>query len=101
MYCAKCQIVLEDEGRCPVCGNKKVREPLPEDICFLTEANPIQAGILKDLLEQDGIPVLSSSTIGAAMAMRGGTLFERIRCYVRYEHLPKARETASLFEASL
>ncbi len=92
MYCADCQIVFDGNGRCPVCGNARVRLPLPEDICFLTETAPIPGEMLKDILEQNGIPVLSKSTIGAAMAMRAGAMFERIRHYVRYDHLQDAKE---------
>ena len=94
MYCQGCKIVFEEGERCPFCGSKKVRNASPEDICFLTEADPIMGGMLKDVLEQNSIPVLSSSTIGAGMAMRAGVMFERIKYYVRYEHLQKAKEIA-------
>ncbi len=94
MYCPNCKMVVDETARCPVCGSRKIREPLPEDACFLTEADPISAGMLKDVLAQNHIPVLSSSTIGAGMAMRAGPMFERIRCYVRYDQLPEAMEIA-------
>jgi len=97
MYCANCQFAFGDAMRCPVCGSKKIREPLPNDICFLTEAAPIPAGMLKDILEQNGIPSLSNSTIGAGMAMRAGALFERIRLFVRYDDLQKSKEIAAEF----
>ncbi len=92
MYCQKCKVAFDGNGNCPVCGSAKVRPALPDDICFLTAADPIFGGMLKDVLEQNGIPAMSSSTIGAAMAMRAGSMFERIKYYVRYEHLPKAKE---------
>ena len=94
MYCSNCRMIVEDNKICPACGNKKLRQPEPGDICFLAETEPIPAGMLKDILEQNHIPVLSSSSIGAGMAMRAGSMFERIKCYVRYDHLPKAREIA-------
>lgn len=101
MYCTRCQHVFDDSARCPVCGNKKIRQPLPEDICFLKETDPIPGGMLKDVLEQNGIPVLSNSTIGAGMAMSAGSMFERIKVFVRYEHLPRAREIAEeLFDST-
>ena len=92
MYCPNCQIAFSDTAQCPVCGRKKVRESLPEDICFLTEVTPIFGGMLKDVLEQNSISVLSSSNIGAGMAMRAGSMFERIKLYVRYDNLQKATE---------
>lgn len=94
MYCANCRNLSDDPARCPVCGSRKLREPLPEDICFLAEAAPITGSMLADVLEQNGIRVLSSSTIGAGMAMRAGAYFERFRYYVRYDRLAEAREIA-------
>ena len=92
MYCPNCQIIFSEAVRCPVCGRKKVRESLPEDICFLTEVTPVFGGMLKDVLEQNEIPVLSNSNIGAGMAMRAGSMFERIKLYVRYDNLQRAKE---------
>ena len=92
MYCSKCQTIVEDNMKCPVCGNKKLRQPEPGDICFLTEVEPIPAGILKDVLDQNRIPVLSNSSIGAGMSMRAGSMFERIKIFVRYQNLADAKQ---------
>ena len=92
MYCQRCKAAFEGNENCPLCGTRKIRPALPDDICFLTEADPVPGEILKDVLGQSGIPALSSSTIGAGMAMRAGPMFERIRFFVRYEHLQKAKE---------
>ena len=92
MYCSKCQMIVEENMKCPVCGNKKLRQAEPGDICFLTEAEPIPAGILKDVLEQNRIPVLSNSSIGAGMSMRAGSMFERIKFFVRYQNLADAKQ---------
>ena len=92
MYCQKCKVAFDGNGNCPVCGSPSIRPALPDDICFLTDADPILGGMLKDVLEQNGIPALSNSTIGAGMAMRAGAMFERIKYFVRYEHLLKAKE---------
>ena len=48
--------------------------------------------MLEDVLKQNGIPVLTESTKGAALSVISGPLFEWIKYYVRYDHLPKARE---------
>jgi len=92
VYCQKCKVAFDGNGNCPVCGSTKVRPALQDDICFLTDSDPILGGMLNDVLEQNGIPALSNSTIGAGMAMRAGSMFERVKCYVRYEHLLKAKE---------
>ncbi len=94
VYCQKCKVAFDGNGNCPVCGSKKIRPALPDDICFLTDADPIFGGMLYDVLVQNGIPALSSSTIGAGMAMRAGSMFERVKYYVRYEHLSKAKQIA-------
>ena len=91
MYCPKCRNVFE-ESACPVCRNRKVREPAPDDLCFLTEEGPLLGGMLEDVLKQNGIPVLTESSKGAALSVISGQLFEWIRYYVRYEHLPQAKE---------
>ena len=99
MYCRGCQTVFEGD-RCPVCGSGKGRAVQPEDICFLAEADGLQAGILEDIFRQESIPVLKKSTIGAGMAMKAGTMFERFRFYVRYEHLERAQKVMEeMFDA--
>ena len=94
MYCTKCRNISEKAERCPVCGSRRVREPLPEDICFLTETAPIAGDMLRDVLEQEGIPVLCQSTLGAGLAMTVGSMFERLKVFVRYDSLERAREIA-------
>ena len=97
VYCQKCQAAFDGNGNCPVCGSTKIRPVHPDDICLLTDADPIFAWMLKDVLEQNGIPTLSKSTIGAGMAMRAGSMFERVKYYVQYEHLLKAKEIVEEF----
>jgi len=100
VYCAKCKRLFENE-RCPICGNRKVIHPAPEDICYLTEVDSIWSGMLAESLKQNEIPALYNSTIGAGMAMRAGSMFERVIFYVRFEHLSKGNEIVNeLFHAS-
>ena len=81
-------------------GSKKGREPQENDPCFLCEKQILWGEVLEDALKQNGIPALTSSTVGAGMAMKAGNLFERIKFFVRYEHLEKAKELASdLFDS--
>ena len=77
MYCQKCKAAFDGDGNCPVCGSTKVRPALSDDVCFLTDADPISGGMLEDVLGQNGIPVLSISTVGAGMAMKAGTRITR------------------------
>ncbi len=92
LYCPDCKTAFGPAPCCPVCGNEKIRAARPDDVCYLGEFAPIQAGILKDMLDQSGIPALGASTIGAGMAVRTGPMFEKIELYVRCEHLARAGE---------
>ena len=100
LYCERCKRVFEAAERCPSCGGRKLRPPLPEDPCFLTETDPMFGGMLKDVLEQNRIPVFGSSTLGAGLALRVGSMFERVRFCVPFERLPEAEELVeALFRA--
>ena len=91
MYCKRCRVVF-DLPRCPVCGSKKVRLPESEDPCFLVEKEEIWSGMLSDVLSQNNISFLKESTLGAALALSVGPLFERFRFYVEYKKLPEAEK---------
>ena len=100
LYCENCRIVFGEGVCCPVCGNEDVREPLPEDFCFLIETEAVFADMLKTVLDDNNIPSFSPSTIGAALRVRGGAMFDRVRFYVRYDDLEAAKEiAASMFGA--
>ena len=78
-----------------------MQHPSPDTICFLTEVDAVWGGMLEDVLKQNGIPTLCKSTMGAGLAAKAGSMLERIRFYVRYEHLPKAKEIVeALFPTS-
>lgn len=90
MYCEKCRRIIETVP-CPACNSRKVRNPEPGDLCFLTEQDYVSSGILEDVLKQDGIPYLRKDVMGAGMAIRVGPMLDRGRFYVMYEKLPEAR----------
>ena len=89
MYYEKCNRIFEGD-HCPVCRKSKVREPEPKDPCFLSEQDYISAGILEDVLKQNGIPFLKKDVMGAGMAIKVGPMLERSRFYVPYEQLENA-----------
>ncbi len=90
MYCGNCSILFDGE-RCPVCGSRNVREPGPDDPCFLTEKEILWAGMLEDVLGQNGIPFYAKKTLGAALALKVGPLSERSVFYVPFRFLEKAQ----------
>ena len=89
MYCEKCKRII-DAGRCPACGSRKVREPAPDDLCFLTEQDYLSSGILEDMLKQRGIPFLIKNVMGAGLAIKVGPMLDRSRFYVPYSNLKNA-----------
>ena len=91
MYCEKCRIVFE-ANCCPGCGNQRVREPKPNDPCFLTEKGVIWAGMLEDMLRQNGIPFLTKKALGAGLALKVGPMSERISLYVPFSRLQDSVE---------
>ena len=91
LYCERCG-VLTDGDRCPSCGSRKLRQPEAGDLCFLVEKESLWSGMLADVLEQNGIPCMKKSSMGAGLAIRAGALFETFRFYVTYRDLEKARE---------
>ena len=60
--------------------------------CFLVEKEAVWAGMLADVLRQEGIHFLQEGAMGAGMAARTGFMTERYRFYVMSEDLPKAQE---------
>lgn len=54
--------------------------------------------MLEDVLKQNAVPVFTQSNIGAGMAIKAGSLFERIKFYVPYSHISQAQDIVdSLF----
>ena len=99
MYCEKCSRII-DSDRCPVCKSRRVREPGPKDICFLTEKDYVSSGILEDILKQNDIPYLKKDVMGAGMAIKVGPMLDRSRFYVPFEQYENARAvTEELFAA--
>ena len=90
MYCENCKRII-DADRCPFCKSRKVREPDPDDLCFLTEQDFISSGILEDVLKQNDVRFLKKDVMGAGLAIKVGPMFERSRFYVSYDRLESAR----------
>ena len=64
----------------------------PGEMCFLTEQSPIWAGMLADVLQQNGIPFFKESSLGAGLAIKTGGLSESIRFFVPVSRIDGARE---------
>ena len=91
LYCTHCALLTEEQI-CPVCGSEDLRAPENGDFCFLTERQALWAGLLSDVLRQEGIPFVKESVQGAGLAAKIGPIAERIRFWVPYDRYPAAKE---------
>ncbi len=91
MYCERCNSIFEGK-RCPVCGSKRVREPIAEDLCLVTEKESLWSGTLEDVFKQNNIPYITKSVLGAGITSSIGIMHERIRFYVPYEFYESASD---------
>ena len=89
MYCLNCS-VLVNSTKCPICGNRNIREPATNDYCFLVEKELIWAGVLEDILKQNDIPYVTRNVLGAGLTTRVGSAQERTRFYVPFIHYAAA-----------
>lgn len=86
LYCENCQLVFEG-NRCPACGSKTVREPVPNDPCFLCEKQLMWGEMLAEALKNNGIPVILRKKMGMGMALSVGPMAERCKIYVPFVRL--------------
>lgn len=91
MFCSNCNLIV-NSGKCPVCGSKNIRNPQPDDYCYLIEKETIWAGALSDILTQNKIPFLTKNVLGAGLAAKMGPALERTRFYVPYSHYQLAQD---------
>ena len=90
LYCKKCRMLF-DGNECPGCGRSG--QPCgPDDGCFLVEKDFVWAGMLADVLRQEGVPFLKENVLGAGVTVRTGYMTARYRFYVRYEDLSRAQD---------
>ena len=99
MYCPHCNILTE-HAKCPVCGSKNVRTPLPDDYCLLGEKIPVWAEAFSEILTQNSISFVTRNLLGAGLAAKMGPALERIRFYVPYSQYQAAKQLENAFFSS-
>lgn len=95
-YCKDCKRLV-DGPMCPNCRRTKLHAALDADFCMVAELDYVQAGMLKELYEDEGIPCTEQSVLGAAITVNLGVNFGRIRLYVPYACYEKAQELKDAF----
>lgn len=81
-YCSNCCLLCED--RCPLCGRKKLREPLENDPVYLISKNAMWAGAVEDLLQSSHIPYEKRGVLGCGITLRTGVGMETYNFFVPY-----------------
>lgn len=96
-YCPNCCRFRETD-RCPFCGEKHLRAPAAGDMCFLEDVEYLWAGMLEDVLRQNGIAWMTRTDRSAAVAAEIGRVGQHVRFYVHYEDYSRAKDLVdSLF----
>lgn len=90
LYCERCNLLTEND-QCPVCGSRQLRIPLMGDYCFLTEKELLWSAAMEELLRDNEIPFVTSNALGAGLTTKVGVMQERIRFYVPFLKLKKAK----------
>ena len=90
MYCPNC-MELVGAARCPKCGERRLREPKPDDLVLLASKDAIWAGVAGEILDDNGIEYLKKSLLGAAIQLYVGSGADVWSFYVRYSDLARAR----------
>ena len=86
-YCTRCRKLFEGP-ECPDCQNLG-RTPQAEDWCLLDEQPKVFSDMLRDVLEQNGIPSTAASTQGG-LGLFANVNMERYKLYVPYPCLEQA-----------
>ena len=91
MFCEKCNL-LSHQDMCRACGNRKLREPMENDACFLVLTNWTNSRILETELEMANIkfakmPVRRSYTKSALSREA-----DEYKVFVKFKDYDKAQE---------
>ena len=97
LYCETCR-QLFDGDVCPDCGSLG-RHVRPTDYCLMATQPGIFAGMLTDILKQNGIPAVSQATQGA-LGIFSSLNMEEYQVFVPYEKLEEAEGWMRDFLAS-
>ncbi|MEG0593216.1 MAG: hypothetical protein RR512_07850 [Coprobacillus sp.] len=97
-YCERCH-ALNETDNCINCHKKHLRLVSADDYCFLIEKEMIWSEMLKEVLDNHGIPYICESSNGAAMGLNMGVALEHYQIFVPYNCYQKARGiTEEMFE---
>lgn len=90
-YCTSCMAVC-DTPICPNCGKKKLLKAKDTDEIYLGTLSMLNADLLSEALQEEGILHRKVPTQGAGITARIGTNFESFAFYVLLGDLERVRD---------
>lgn len=97
-YCENCYC-LSTQERCPLCGNKRLRQVREDDFCLLLEENTAYCNMLMEVFKENGIDY-SVIPYGDGTRTRLGLPLENYRLFVPYHAWEEAKELIRQIEAA-
>ncbi len=91
LFCEKCNFPTE-ESRCPLCGNKKLREVKDEDFCFFVNINEFSYTMLESALQEQKIEVVGVPCYSHEATFATAGKADSRQVYIRYKDIDKAIE---------
>jgi len=91
LYCGKCMLIT-DNKKCPLCGNKKLGNADLKDPVYLITKEMIWSDMICDALDEHNIPYLKHGNLGTALSVMFGVSVEYYKFYVPYGEYETALE---------
>lgn len=97
-YCEKCKMLCETDS-CPTCNNKKLREVMPNDYCFVMECDRGFGDSLAEALQKEGAQC-ALIPCGTGVSTFFGLPLEHYEVYVPYKDYELANEWVTFFSSA-
>ena len=91
LYCEKCNFATE-ETRCPLCGNKKLRDIQDDDYCFFVNISDFSYTMLEGALQEHNIDVVGVPCYSHEVKYATAGRADSRQVYIRYKDIDKAIE---------
>ncbi len=91
LFCEKCNFATP-ENRCPLCGNKKLRDVKNEDLCFFVNINEFSYKMFESALQEQNIEVVGVPCYSREATYATAGRANARQVYIRYKDIEKAME---------
>lgn len=91
IFCEKCNYITA-ENRCPLCGNKKLRNVNNDDFCFFINLDTFHFTMFESALNEKKIDVIGIPYYPRAVAYGNAGRAQGRKVYLRYKDIGQAKE---------